>query len=84
LELILEKLELFDVTSKKCNVCKKYLQTPPQSKTFSGHPCQRILREHLYLATKLKIQAKKDVRRAVGTSRYPALKAKFDAAVKVG
>jgi hypothetical protein len=53
LDLVLSKLEEYDLSSKKCNVCQKYLKTAPHSKTFSGHPCQRVLREHLFVANKL-------------------------------
>jgi hypothetical protein len=48
---VCKKLEQFDETSRKCNVCKKFLiVTSTTAKTFSSHPCQRRLRENLKLA----------------------------------
>jgi hypothetical protein len=86
LEEILEKLEQFDTTSKKCNVCKKNLQTLSKtSKTYSGHPCQRILREHLWVAMRLQDQVKQALAdRAVARSSKEkrALKAQLDDANK--
>jgi hypothetical protein len=57
---VCKKLEQLDGTSRKCNVCKKFLiVTSPTAKTFSSHSCQRTLRKNLNIAIERLKSAKK-------------------------
>jgi hypothetical protein len=69
---VCKKLEECDATSRKCNVCKKYLiVTSPTAKTFSSHPCQRTLRTVLKLAIARLTNAEAAVKSATTTIIMP-------------
>jgi cobalamin biosynthesis protein CobT len=59
-------LEELDTTSKRCNVCKKYLSMLSKTaKTYSGHPCQRRLRRHMFVA----IEREKNANAAISSAK---------------
>jgi hypothetical protein len=52
------------------------------SKTYSGHPCQRVLREHLWVALRLQGQAEVELSVAKSFKDKRAFKAKLAEAKK--